>query len=187
MCNEAAVGEFQLSAVVNSLPQLLPNLQTGSVEDASQGPQAHCDSASHFGTSRAPAIKTMEIHRVQPSELSAAFSLLAENGWCHRVCSLEEFTALVDASQIADVAIDNGQVVGFVRGITDGLSNGYLSMVVVEPDYQGQGIGTQLVEHAMGTNPAVTWVLRAGREGAADFFAKLGFEASSLAMERRRT
>ena len=38
----------------------------------------------------------------------------------------------------------------------------------------------------MGTNTKVTWVLRAGREGASEFFAKLGFEHSSLAMERRR-
>lgn len=84
------------------------------------------------------------------------------------------------------MAIDKGQVVGFVRGITDGLSNSYLSMVVVAPSHRGRGIGTQLVKHAMGTNPAVTWVLRAGREGAADFFAKLGFAASSAAMERPR-
>lgn len=128
----------------------------------------------------------MKIHRVQPPELSVTFGLLAENGWQHRISSLEEFVALVDASQIADVAVDNGQVVGFVRGITDGLSNGYLSMVIVAPSHRGRGIGRQLIEHATGKNPAVTWVLRAGRGGAADFFAKLGFEASSLAMERRR-
>ena len=33
----------------------------------------------------------------------------------------------------------------------------------------------------------VTWVLRAGREGAPAFFARLGFVQSTLAMERSRT
>lgn len=59
-------------------------------------------------------------------------------------------------------------------------------MVVVAEAHRGKGIGSLLVGHAMGTNPEVTWVLRAGRDGAAEFFAKLGFEHSSLAMERRR-
>jgi len=86
----------------------------------------------------------------------------------------------------AEVAIIEGRIVGFARGITDGRSNGYLSMVVVAAIHRGQGIGRLLVEHAIGTHPEVTWVLRAGREGAAEFFAKLGFERSSVAMERRR-
>jgi ribosomal protein S18 acetylase RimI-like enzyme len=114
----------------------------------------------------------MELRRLQPAELAAVHDLLA---------------ALVAASQIAEVAVIQGRVVGFVRGITDGLSNGYLSMVVVAPGHRGQGIGRRLVEHAIGTRPQLTWVLRAGREGASAFFARLGFEPSSIAIERRRS
>lgn len=128
----------------------------------------------------------MDIRRVQPSDFASAFELLASNGWHHRIGDLGHFSALVAASQIADVAVVEDQVVGFIRGITDGLSNGYLSMVVVAPGHRGRGIGRGLVENAMGGNPRITWVLRAGRDGAAEFFAKLGFEASSIAMERRR-
>jgi len=79
-----------------------------------------------------------------------------------------------------------GEVVGFARGITDGMSNGYLSMVVVAPEYRGCGIGAALVQHIVGKGDGVTWVLRAGREGAPGFFAKLGFSLSTTAMERRR-
>lgn len=128
----------------------------------------------------------MEIHRVQTEELSSAYELLAQNGWRERLESLERFAQLVAASQLAEVAVTSGEVVGFLRGITDGMSNGYLSMVVVAPSHRGRGIGRKLVEHAMGKNPQVTWVLRAGRTGASEIFAKLGFEHSSLAMERRR-
>ena len=128
----------------------------------------------------------MELHRVQASELSSVHELLAANGWRERIGSVQQFASLVEASQVADVAVVEGQVVGFVRAITDGQSNGYLSMLVVAPTHRGRGIGRQLVERALGTNAQVTWVLRAGRGGAPEFFAKLGFEHSSLAMERRR-
>ncbi len=128
----------------------------------------------------------MHIRRVHSSELASAYELLAQNGWRERIGSIEQFMSLIEASQIADVAVCDGEVVGFVRAITDGQSNGYLSMLVVAPNHRRRGIGRSLVLHALGTNTQVTWVLRAGREGAKEFFAKLGFEHSSLAMERRR-
>lgn len=128
----------------------------------------------------------LELRRIQPSELPSAHELLAANGWRERIGSVQQFSSLIEASQVADVAVLDGQVVGFVRAITDWQSNGYLSMLVVAEEHRRRGIGRQLVDRAMGTNTNVTWVLRAGREGASNFFVKLGFEHSSLAMERRR-
>ena len=128
----------------------------------------------------------MQFRRILASELLGVHELLATNGWRERIGSLEQFTALIEASQLAEVAVLDGRVIGFVRAITDGLSNGYFSMLVVAPEHRLTGIGRQLVEHALGCNTHVTWVLRAGREGASEFFAKLGFVHSDLAMERRR-
>lgn len=96
---------------------------------------------------------------------------------------MDYLQVLVAASQRVMVAVDGSQIIGFARALTDGLSNGYLSMVVVEESCRGQGIGTQLVERIVGDEPNVTWVLRAGREGAQEFFSKLGFTASAEAME----
>ncbi|MGJ7484548.1 GNAT family N-acetyltransferase [Variovorax sp. LT2P21] len=59
-------------------------------------------------------------------------------------------------------------------------------MVIVAQQHRRQGIGQALVEGLIGSEPEITWVLRAGRTGAAEFFAKLGFSASSTAMERSR-
>jgi len=130
----------------------------------------------------------MQIRPFQQADASDVFRLLTANGWQHRIPSIDYLRELVAASQRAMVAVDGGRTVGFARAITDGLSNGYLSMVVVEASCQGQGIGTQLVERIVGDEPQVTWVLRAGREGAHGFFSKLGFTASADAMERvRRT
>lgn len=131
-------------------------------------------------------LDSMQIHRIHPSEVSNAFELLVASGWGHRLDSLSTFASLVEASQIAEVAVMENRVVGFVRGISGGISNGYISMLVVESSHRGRGIGRRLVEHVIGKNTKVTWVLRAGREGAAEFFAKVGFQASSIAMERQR-
>ena len=128
----------------------------------------------------------MQLRRIRPAELQEVYELLAANGWKHRIGGLQRFTELLEASQVAEVVVIEDRVVGFARGISDGQSNGYLSMVVVAATHRGKGIGRLLVEHSIGTNSEITWVLRAGREGAAEFFAKLGFERSSLAMERRR-
>lgn len=129
----------------------------------------------------------MRIRDVGPCEAEAIRQFLCANGWAHRVGSSDQFSVLVHASQRTAVAIaPTGEVVGFARAITDGISNGYLSMVVVAPTQRRQGIGRSLVEHIMDSSSSITWVLRAGRVGAAEFFGSLGFSISTIAMERSR-
>jgi GNAT superfamily N-acetyltransferase len=104
----------------------------------------------------------MEIRDATSADASGIYDLLATHGWGHRIG-------------------------GFARGITDGIANGYLSMVLVAPEHRRNGVGSELVSAAIGSNPNVTWVLRAGRgEASVEFFKALGFEPSALAMERLR-
>lgn len=130
----------------------------------------------------------MHIRDLRTCDIEPAHRLLVACGWAARVGELDEFADLLAHSQRVAVAITAADdLVGFARALTDGRSNGYLSMVAVAPAWRRQGVGRALLSHVMGDNPAITWVLRAGREGAAEFFAKLGFQASSMAMERLRT
>jgi len=131
-------------------------------------------------------VRTPHIRRYSNTDLDSAFQLLTSNGWAHRIPDHPFLERLISASQRVVVAVSQDKVIGFARAITDGLSNGYLSMIVVAPEWRGRGIGRSLVEEVVSDDAGITWMLRASRSQAPEFFEKLGFVPSSDAMERVR-
>ena len=130
---------------------------------------------------------SFDIRPINKTEVESARQLLASNGWAHRVGSAIQFNLLIENSTFVHVAIENSNLIGFIRGIGDHLSNGYISMLVVDPNYRRQGIGRALVKSLIRQNTDVTWMLRAGRENAKEFFSSLGFTDSEQAMELKRS
>ena len=109
----------------------------------------------------------MEIREIEPSEIEDARRLLTASGWDRGVASSEEFRRLLSRSHQVLVAVEKGDVIGFLRAFCDGISNGYISMLAVAKHHRRKGIGRALVNAAMGESRRITWVLRAAAPGAA--------------------
>ena len=100
-------------------------------------------------------------------------------GWCE--FPLEEAQAGIDNSYMITCARDGEQAVGVVRLLWDGGYIAFLSDVIVDPDYQRQGIGKKLVESAiqrvkadMKPGSKVKMCLMAAK-GKEPFYEKFGF------------
>ena len=83
------------------------------------------------------------------------------------------------------IALVDEKVVGFARALCDDVSNGYIGTVAVDENFRKQGVGRELVERLIGDDKNITWVLRSGR-GSDEFWKKMGFSVSEVAMERKR-
>jgi ribosomal protein S18 acetylase RimI-like enzyme len=71
-------------------------------------------------------------------------------------------------------AYDGDRLVGFSRAISDGVTNAYVSSVMVDPDYRRRGIGRDMLGRLIADRPSVRFVLHT-RDTAAPFYAALGF------------
>jgi ribosomal protein S18 acetylase RimI-like enzyme len=122
-----------------------------------------------------------------PADREAVRSLLKVCGWDHqpRITDPARFATMFDGADRSFVADDDGVVVGYLRALTDGVSNGYIGTTAVAPTHRRRGIGRLLVERLLGDDLGITWVLRAGH-GSDAFWTSLGFVRSEIAMERVR-
>ncbi|OCA84182.1 acetyltransferase [Bacillus sp. FJAT-27225] len=55
------------------------------------------------------------------------------------------FLKLLENSYRVVVAVDKGRLVGFITAISDGVLSAYIPLLEVLPDYQGHGVGKELV------------------------------------------
>lgn len=127
----------------------------------------------------------MEYRTVTSTDYEAVRLFLSETGWQHRVSDKEKFKKMMQHTSRAVVAVEDARIVGFARALCDEVSNGYISMVAVAADRRSQGIGRELVRRLMRDDTGITWLLRAGR-GSREFWEKMGFRTSEVAMERIR-
>ena len=127
----------------------------------------------------------MEYRPITPADYAPVREFLSKWGWRNRVADPAKFAAMIGNTNRTVVAVDGARVVGFARALCDEVSNGYISMVAVASDRRGEGIGRELVRQLIKDDTGITWILRAGH-GSEEFWQKVGFKSSEVAMERVR-
>jgi ribosomal protein S18 acetylase RimI-like enzyme len=82
-------------------------------------------------------------------------------------------------------AYDGPRLIGFCRAISDGVSNAYISSVMVAPEYRRRGIGREMLTRLIAGNDTMKFVLHTRTEAAA-FYRAVGFEPATDMMIRDR-
>ena len=82
-------------------------------------------------------------------------------------------------------AYDEARLVGFCRAISDGVSNAYISSVMVDPAYRRRGIAREMLARLIGGRDDIKFVLHS-RKDAIAFYAAIGFAPATDMMIRDR-
>ena len=119
-------------------------------------------------------------HNVDLDQLG---ELLLTGGWERR--DRARLAQEVAGSRYVVSAWDGSGLVGFARAISDGVRNGYISTVVVRPDYRGKGIGAALISRLLAGKEGIAFVLHA-RPEVKPFYERSGFSNAPDMMRRPR-
>lgn len=68
--------------------------------------------------------------------------------WNNLVKQYEDTKEAWANSNVAYVACINEQIIGYIRGLTDGYVTMYISELLIDPSFRALGIGTMLLKYA---------------------------------------
>ena len=77
---------------------------------------------------------------------------------------------------------DDGRLVGAGRALADGIDASYLCDIAVHPDYQGRGLGKEIVTRLRDLSKHHRKIILYAAPGKDQFYLKLGFKRMLTAM-----
>jgi GNAT superfamily N-acetyltransferase len=89
--------------------------------------------------------------------------------------SPERHVELLRRSLVAIVARDEGRVVGFATAVGDGVLSAYIPLLEVLPEWQGRGIGSELVRRVLARLGGLYMVDLCCDAELEPFYRRLGF------------
>ncbi len=92
----------------------------------------------------------MIIYKENPDDLTADMLEGFFVGW-PKAPSPEKHLEILNSSHKFIIAVDdqNGRVIGFINAVSDGILAAYIPLLEVLPEYQKQGIGSELVRRLL--------------------------------------
>ena len=80
------------------------------------------------------------------------------------------------------IVMDSGKLIGAGRALADGADCSYICDVVIHPEYQGEGIGKQLVNKLIEASSGHSKIIMYANPGKEGFYLNLGFKFMTTAM-----
>jgi N-acetylglutamate synthase-like GNAT family acetyltransferase len=96
----------------------------------------------------------------------------------------KRITQMLTTAQQTITARVDGRLVGLIRLLTDFSFNAFVADLAVSPDFQGNGVGTELLARATASNEDVKYILQTYDSG--DFYLKCGFVPAEHCYVRMR-
>ena len=87
----------------------------------------------------------------------------------------EAHLEILNRSYTTWLAFDQDHCVGFINALSDGLFYAYIPLLEVLPEYQGHGIGTELVRRMIETLESLYAIDIVCDESVAHFYKAIGF------------
>jgi ribosomal protein S18 acetylase RimI-like enzyme len=120
-----------------------------------------------------------DVSGVEPEQLIGFFV-----GWSKPPSPKRHLELLRGSSHVV-VARDGDRVVGFITAISDGVISAYIPLLEVLPDWQGRGIGAELVRRMLGQLDSLYMVDLCCDEDVVPFYERLGLERWDAGMGLR--
>lgn len=129
------------------------------------------------------------IYRTDPRpSAEQVASVYRASGLRRPVDDLPRIQGMLDGANLVISAWDGDALVGVARALTDFCFCCYLSDLAVDPTYQRQGIGKELVRLVQEAISDQSMLLLLAAPEAAEYYPKIGFEAvlNGWMIQRRR-
>ena len=120
-----------------------------------------------------------DVNSLTPQQQEVVRSLYRSVGWWFAADEdkPELIERIIAGSHCFCIALEENQIIGIGRAISDGIIDAYIQDVVVHENYRRQGIGTALVQHIIDilTKNGIDWIGLIASPGSESLYRKLGF------------
>ena len=121
---------------------------------------------------------TNNIDKTQPEKLKRFFV-----GWPNKP-DLETHFKILKNSFAVWIALDGDRCVGFINAISDKIFYSFIPLLEVLPEYQGRGIGTELLNRMIDTLDKMYAIDIVCDDSISEFYQSKGFRRSSGMVKR---
>jgi len=94
----------------------------------------------------------------------------------------EDLKTVFTNSRYKCFVYDEDKIIGVGRALADGVDCSYICDVAIHPDFQGKGIGKQIVNQLVDFSQGHAKIILFASIGKEPFYAKLGFDKMNTAM-----